>query len=159
VDLWLLPSSTPFVTMSHYHGRNIYSKAVLADFQATYEKQLSGRVFEQWRYKRYDDTSGNVGLSADGNTCAVPHCKSTSSLIDSKRSGIARGELFQVPLIELKIRFTAAGRITGSHGQSRRALVPTDHGAHSRGPTRSRCSGCRPSLERAFCAVYKRTRQ
>jgi hypothetical protein len=62
IDLWLLPSNAPFVTLSHYHGRNIYSKAVLADFHATYEKQLSGRVFEQWRCKRDDDASGNVGI-------------------------------------------------------------------------------------------------
>jgi len=68
VDLWLLPSSRPFVTLSHYHGRNIYSKAVLADFYATYEKQLSGRVFDQWRCKRGDDASGNVGMSGDGDT-------------------------------------------------------------------------------------------
>jgi hypothetical protein len=57
VDLWLLPSNTPFVTMSHYHGGNIYSKEVLGDFHATYEKQLSGRVFDQWRCNRDDDPS------------------------------------------------------------------------------------------------------
>jgi hypothetical protein len=57
IDLWLLPSNAPFVTMSHYHEGNIYSKGVLADFHATYEKQLSGRVFDQWRCKRDYDAS------------------------------------------------------------------------------------------------------
>ena len=57
VDFWLLPSNRPFVTLSHYHGRNIYSKAVLAEFFATYEKQLSGQVFDQWRCKRDDGAS------------------------------------------------------------------------------------------------------
>jgi hypothetical protein len=65
VDLWLLPSNRPFVTMSHYHRGNIYSQEVLADFHATYGKQLSGRVFDQWRCKRDDDASGNVGMPAD----------------------------------------------------------------------------------------------
>jgi hypothetical protein len=63
----LLPSSTPFVTASHYHGGNIYSKEVLADSRCR-EKQLSGRVFGEWRCKGYDDTSRNVSLSADGDT-------------------------------------------------------------------------------------------
>jgi hypothetical protein len=57
VDIWLLPSGAPFVTISHYHGGNIYSAEVLADFQATYLKQLSGRVFDQWRCGRDDDAS------------------------------------------------------------------------------------------------------
>jgi hypothetical protein len=52
VDLWLLPSGAPFVTNSHYHRGNIYSEKVLADFHATYVKQFSGRVFDQWRCKR-----------------------------------------------------------------------------------------------------------
>jgi hypothetical protein len=57
VDLWLLPSGAPFVMKSHYHGRNIYSAEVLTDFHAAYMKQVSGRVFDQWRCKRYDDDS------------------------------------------------------------------------------------------------------
>jgi hypothetical protein len=68
IDLWLLPSNAPFVTMSHYHEGNIYSKEVLADFHAIYEKQLSGLVFDQWRCKRAYDASGNVGRSVDGGT-------------------------------------------------------------------------------------------
>ena len=52
VDLWLLPSGAPFVTISHYHGRNIYSEEVLADFYATYVNHFSGRVFDQWRCKQ-----------------------------------------------------------------------------------------------------------
>jgi hypothetical protein len=56
VDLWLLPSGAPFVTISHYHGRNIYSEEVLADFHAAYMKQVSGRVFDQWRCKRRNDS-------------------------------------------------------------------------------------------------------
>jgi hypothetical protein len=55
VDLWLLPSGAPFVTISHYHGRNIYSAEVLADFHAAYMKQVSGRVFDQWKCRRCDD--------------------------------------------------------------------------------------------------------
>src|SRR4029077_11943239 len=55
VDLWLLPSGAPFVAISHYHGGNIYSKEVVADFHATYVNQLSGRVFDQWRCKRDHD--------------------------------------------------------------------------------------------------------
>ena len=51
VDLWLLPSGAPFVTIGHYHGGNIYSEEVLADFHATYVRQRSGRVFDQWRCK------------------------------------------------------------------------------------------------------------
>jgi hypothetical protein len=58
VDLWLLPSGAPFVEISHYHGGNIYSEEVLADFHATYVKQLSGRVFDQWRCKRDEDGFG-----------------------------------------------------------------------------------------------------
>jgi hypothetical protein len=58
VDLWLLPSGAPFVTISHYHGRNIYSTELLAEFTATYEKQGSGRVFDRWRCKRDDNGSG-----------------------------------------------------------------------------------------------------
>jgi hypothetical protein len=54
VDLWLLPSVAPFVLVSHYDGRNIYSPEVLADFRDTYEKQRSGRVFDQWICKRRD---------------------------------------------------------------------------------------------------------
>jgi hypothetical protein len=61
VDLWLLPSGAPFVEISHYHRGNIYSEEVLADFHATYVKQLSGRVFDQWRCKRDDDDFGQRG--------------------------------------------------------------------------------------------------
>jgi hypothetical protein len=52
VDLWLLPSAAPFVVISHLDGRNIFSPEVLADFQDTYMKQISGRIFDQWRCKR-----------------------------------------------------------------------------------------------------------
>jgi hypothetical protein len=57
VDLWLLPSGAPFVTVSHLDGKNIYSAEVFADFNATYRKQISGRIFDQWRCKRHDDAS------------------------------------------------------------------------------------------------------
>ena len=52
VDLWLLPSSGPLMVMSHLDGRNIFSAEVLADFYATYTRQASGRVFDQWRCTR-----------------------------------------------------------------------------------------------------------
>jgi uncharacterized membrane protein YccF (DUF307 family) len=58
VDLWLLPSVAPFVVISHLDGKNIFSPEVLADFHATYTKQISGRIFDQWRCKRDDDGSG-----------------------------------------------------------------------------------------------------
>jgi hypothetical protein len=58
VDMWLLPSGSPFVMISHLNGRNIYSADVLADFTATYMKQLSGRAFDQWICQRHDDASG-----------------------------------------------------------------------------------------------------
>jgi hypothetical protein len=61
VDLWLLPSGAPFVAISHLDGRNIYSAEVLADFRATYTKQLSGRVFDQWRCTRSAAVSGRQG--------------------------------------------------------------------------------------------------
>jgi hypothetical protein len=61
VDLWLLPSGAPFVAISHLDGRNIYSAEVLADFHATYTKQLSGRLFDQWRCTRQAEASGNQG--------------------------------------------------------------------------------------------------
>ena len=67
VDLWLLPSNAPFVTISHYHGGNIYSKEVLADFHATYEKQL------QVGYSTDGDASGTTALPktwADSQTAA-----------------------------------------------------------------------------------------
>ena len=57
VDLWLLPSGAPFVTVSHLDGKNIYSAEVFADFNATYHKQISGRIFDQWICKRHDDAS------------------------------------------------------------------------------------------------------
>jgi hypothetical protein len=52
-DIWLLPSGAPFVEISHFDGSNVFSAAVLADFNATYTKQISGRVFDQWRCKRH----------------------------------------------------------------------------------------------------------
>ena len=55
VDLWLLPSSAPFKVISHLDGRNIFSAEVLADFNATYKNQLSGKIFDQWRCSRHDD--------------------------------------------------------------------------------------------------------
>jgi len=58
VDIWLLPSSAPFVAISHLDGSNIYSSQVLADFHDTYIDQLSGRIFDQWRCKPHDDISG-----------------------------------------------------------------------------------------------------
>jgi hypothetical protein len=67
VDLWLLPSGAPFVTISHYHGRNIYSAEVLADFNATYTKQISGLVFDQWRCNRDDGASGKGAFSEEAN--------------------------------------------------------------------------------------------
>ena len=54
VDLWLLPSGAPFVEISHYNGRNIYSEEVLADLYAAYTKQSAGQVFDQWICKRHD---------------------------------------------------------------------------------------------------------
>ena len=61
VDLWLLPTGAPFVTISHLDGNNVFSANVLADFKATYVKQMSGRVFDQWRCKRHDDDSEKAG--------------------------------------------------------------------------------------------------
>jgi hypothetical protein len=61
VDLWLLPSGGPFVAISHLNGKNLYSADVLRDFQATYVKQISGRVYDQWRCKRHDGDSGKRG--------------------------------------------------------------------------------------------------
>jgi hypothetical protein len=61
VDLWLLPSGAPFVTISHLDGKNLYSAEVLADFHATYTKQLSGEIFDQWRCTRDADISGKRG--------------------------------------------------------------------------------------------------
>jgi hypothetical protein len=49
VDLWLLPSAAPFVMTSHYDGSEIFSPEVRGEFYDTYEKQRSGRVFDQWR--------------------------------------------------------------------------------------------------------------
>jgi hypothetical protein len=63
VELWLLPSAAPFVTISHLDGNNIYSAEVLADFHATYMKQISGRIFDQWRCKPRDDGPGKGGRS------------------------------------------------------------------------------------------------
>ena len=57
VDLWLLPSSGPLMVMSHLDGRNIFSAETLADFNATYKKQLSGQIFDQWRCNWYNDDS------------------------------------------------------------------------------------------------------
>ena len=59
VDLWLLPSGSPFVTVSHLDGKNVYSAEVLAAFNDTYIKQRSGRIFDQWRCKRRNDASGD----------------------------------------------------------------------------------------------------
>ncbi len=61
VDLWLLPSGSPFVTTSHLDGKNVYSPEVLADFNATYSRRISGRVFDQWRCRRRDEASGKAG--------------------------------------------------------------------------------------------------
>jgi len=61
VDLWLLPSGEPFVWISHMNGKNIYSEGVLADFEAIYVKQISGRVYDQWRCKRHEDDTGKRG--------------------------------------------------------------------------------------------------
>jgi hypothetical protein len=61
VDLWLLPSGAPFVTISHLDGKNVYSAEVRADFEATYVKQNSGRVFDQWRCKSHEDGPGKGG--------------------------------------------------------------------------------------------------
>lgn len=52
VDLWLLPSGAPFVMQSLYDGIDLYSAEVLADFRATYVKQASGQIFDQWRCNR-----------------------------------------------------------------------------------------------------------
>ena len=67
VDLWLLASGAPFVMISHYHGKNVYSAAVLADFHATYRKRLPGWVFDQWICRRRDDHSGKRGWSEDNS--------------------------------------------------------------------------------------------
>jgi hypothetical protein len=64
IDVWLLPLGAPFVTISHLDGRNIYSAEMLADFYATYVKQVSGRVFDQWRCKRHESGSGLLGRSS-----------------------------------------------------------------------------------------------
>jgi len=61
VDIWLLPTEAPFVTISHLDGSNIYSAEVLADFYAAYGKQVSGRIFDQWRCKRDEGASGRRG--------------------------------------------------------------------------------------------------
>jgi hypothetical protein len=61
VDLWLLPSGAPFVDISHLDGRNIFSAEMLADFHATYTKQISGRIFDQWICKRHDNDPGKRG--------------------------------------------------------------------------------------------------
>ena len=61
VDIWLLPTEAPFVTISHLDGSNIYSAEVLADFYAAYGKQASGRIFDQWRCKRDEGASGRRG--------------------------------------------------------------------------------------------------
>jgi hypothetical protein len=61
VDLWLLPLRVPFVTISHLDGKNLYSAEMLADFRATYEKQASGQLFDQWVCKRRDDASSKRG--------------------------------------------------------------------------------------------------
>jgi hypothetical protein len=61
VDLWLLPPRAPFVMISHLDGKNLYSAEMLADFRATYEKQASGQLFDQWVCKRHDDASGKRG--------------------------------------------------------------------------------------------------
>jgi len=58
VDLWLLPTGAPFVDISHLNGRNIFSAEVLADFHATYTKQISGRILDQWQCKRHNANSG-----------------------------------------------------------------------------------------------------
>jgi len=68
VNLWLLPSGAPFDTISHYHGRNIYSAKVLVDFHAAYVKQRTGRIFDYWRCARDDNSTGNGGPSEDGYT-------------------------------------------------------------------------------------------
>jgi hypothetical protein len=59
VDIWLLPSSAPLEVISHLDGKNIFSPEVLADFNATYTRQASGRVFDQWRCMRRDEASGS----------------------------------------------------------------------------------------------------
>jgi hypothetical protein len=61
VDLWLLPAGDPFFKISHYNGRNIFSSEVLSDFHATYVKQGSGRIFDQWRCRRDDEASRKRG--------------------------------------------------------------------------------------------------
>jgi hypothetical protein len=49
VDLWLLPTKAPFVTMSLYSHQNIYPADVLDEFRANFALQQSGKVFDQWR--------------------------------------------------------------------------------------------------------------
>jgi hypothetical protein len=66
VDIWLLPSGAPFVTISHYHGRYIYSAEMLADFRAIHTKQLSGKAFDQWKCEPRDEDSG-PGSSLDAS--------------------------------------------------------------------------------------------
>jgi hypothetical protein len=61
IDLWLLPSGAPFVTISHFNGQNIYSTEVRAAFQAAYVKEISGRVFDQWTCKRLVDAPAKRG--------------------------------------------------------------------------------------------------
>jgi hypothetical protein len=51
-----------FVAISHLDGKkNVFSAKVLADFEATYVKQMSGRVFDQWRCRPHEDGSGKGG--------------------------------------------------------------------------------------------------
>jgi hypothetical protein len=54
VDLWLMPSGRPFVVISHFNGVNIYSPEARADFDTTYTKETSGRIFDQWKCKGTD---------------------------------------------------------------------------------------------------------
>jgi hypothetical protein len=61
VDLWLLPSGAPLVVISHLDGRNIFSAEALADLRATYTRQVSGRVFDQWRCTRRGEASDSRG--------------------------------------------------------------------------------------------------
>ena len=72
VDIWLLPTGAPFITESGYDGANIYSAEVLAGFHATYLKQTSGPIFDQWRCRPQDVDSGADGVTKYRNEVHSP---------------------------------------------------------------------------------------
>jgi hypothetical protein len=72
VDIWLLPAGAPFIWKSDYDGANIYSAEVLADFKATYVKQSSGQIFDQWRCEPKDVDPGTDGVTKNRDEVDSP---------------------------------------------------------------------------------------